>query len=176
MKAGAAQWARAEFGRARLGDVRRTRRLLVMAAMALRRPSGKVSAVFDRASEREGAYDFLESPLVKPDAVAESIFAATTARARGEERVFVAIDGSSLALSDENGAKGFGTIGSPNRLVRGLMVMNALAVTTEGVPLGLVDQIFWNREPAETGLAPGDRAERNRNRPFDDKETSYLID
>jgi hypothetical protein len=176
MKAGAAQWARAEFGRACLGDVRRTRRLLAMAAMASRRPSGMVSAVFDRASEREGAYDFLESPLVKPDAVAESIFAATAARARGEERVFVAIDGSSLALTDENGAKGFGTIGSPNRLVRGLMVMNALAVTSEGVPLGLIDQIFWNREPAETGLAPGDRAERNRNRLFDDKETSYLID
>src|SRR5580700_5508549 len=100
MKAGAVQWARGEFGRARLGDVRRTRRLQAMAAMASRRPSGKVSAVFDRTPDREGAYDFLESPLVSPSAVAESVFLATADRAGRQKIVLVAIDGSSLALGD----------------------------------------------------------------------------
>src|ERR1700733_11957367 len=108
MTLGAARWAEGEFGRAQLGDVRRTRRLVMMAAMASRRPSGKVSAVFDRAPDREGAYDFLESPLVTAAAVAESAFAATAERARGQKRVFVAIDGSSLALGDYAGSKGFG--------------------------------------------------------------------
>lgn len=78
-----------------------------MARAAAIRPSGKVSAVFDRTKDREGAYDLLESPQVKPEALAESVFAATVARARGvgDPYVYVALDGSSLALTDRNGSK-----------------------------------------------------------------------
>lgn len=54
------KWVEEEFGSARLVDVRRTRRLVQMAASAADRPSGKVAVVFDVMSERERAYDFLE--------------------------------------------------------------------------------------------------------------------
>src|SRR5262249_32035022 len=75
------RWSEETFGKTALGDIRRTRRLVAMARAAARRPSGKVSAVFDRARDREGAYDFLESLHVKPAALADSGFAATIARA-----------------------------------------------------------------------------------------------
>jgi hypothetical protein len=52
--------------------------------------------------------------------------------------------------------------------------MNALAVARDGVPLGLVDQIFWNRPPTEK-MTMAERVERNRSRPFADKETSYFL-
>src|ERR1700679_3663418 len=97
------RWAREEFGAAGLGDVRRTRRLVAMAAAAAVSASGKVSAVFEKSKEREGAYDFLESPQVRPEVLAESIFAATAERSRGLGFVYVAIDGSSLSLSDMKG-------------------------------------------------------------------------
>ena len=141
------------------------------------RPSGKVSAVFDRTKDREGAYDLLESPHVKPEALAESVFAATVARARsvGDPYVYVALDGSSLALTDRNGSKGFGPVGAPHRPVRGLKVMNALAVARDGVPLGLVDQIFWNRTPTQEGLTRAERTRRNRKRAFEDKEPWYFV-
>lgn len=173
MKTGAAQWAREEFGRTNLGDVRRTRRLVTMAAGVARRPSGKVSAVFTRSAEREGAYDFLENPQVSAEALAESMFAATAARAAGAEFVYVVIDGTALSLTDENGAKGFGPVGSPNAPVKGLKVMNALAVARDGTPLGLIDQIFWNRPPTEV-LTRAERTKRNQVRPFEDKETYYF--
>ena len=47
----ALRWAYEEFGRADLGDVRRTARLVRMGAAACERPSGKVAAVF--ATDRE---------------------------------------------------------------------------------------------------------------------------
>ena len=148
-----------------------------MARAAAKRPSGKVSAVFDRSKDREGAYDFLESPHVKPEALAESVFAATVARARGggDEYVYVASDGSSLSLTDQNGAKGFGPVGRTNWPVRGLKVMNALAVARDGVPLGLVDQIFWNRSPTQEGLTRAERTQRNRKRAFEEKEPWYFL-
>lgn len=90
------RWARSEVGRVDLGDGRRSRRLLQMVTLAAKRPSGEVAAVFDRAADREGAYDFLENPLVKPEALAESVFMATAERAGDENYVYVSIDGSSL--------------------------------------------------------------------------------
>ena len=77
------QWASREFGRTELGDVRRTRRLVAMAGRAARWPTGKVSVVFDRDKDREGAYDFLESPHVEASAMTESMCRATAERARG---------------------------------------------------------------------------------------------
>ncbi len=170
----ASKWAQEQFGGTQLGDVRRTRRLIEMAASAASRPSGKVAVVFDRMSEREGAYDFLESPHVEAAAVAESMFTATAQRARGRRAVYVALDISSLALTDERQVKGFGPIGSPNAPARGLMVMNALAVDFDGVPLGLIDQRFWARGKPSIGTIQ-ERTERNLERPFDDKQGAYFV-
>lgn len=169
------QWAKRTFGATGLGDVRRTRRLVAMAGAAARRPSGKVSAVFDRAREREGAYDFLESPHVRPEVVAESMFAATASRAGGCNHVYVVIDGTALSLTDDNGAKGFGPVNKRDSPGPGIKVMNALAVGRDGVPLGLIDQAFWSRPPTKH-LTHRERVRRNRHRAFEDKETSRFVE
>jgi hypothetical protein len=161
-------WAIEQFGAADLGDARRKRRLLEMAEGAARRPAGKVSAVFTRSKEREGAYDFLESPHAPREAFAESMFMCAAARARGQGAVYVPIDLTSLSLTDLDKEK-FGPIGSPNRAVRGLMVANAFAVAMDGVPLGLVDQQYWTRDETET-LSKKERTARNQRRRFEDKQ------
>jgi hypothetical protein len=139
-----------------------------MAARAARWPTGKVSVVFDRDKDREGAYDFLESPHVEASAMTESMCRATAERARGARSAYVIVDGSSLTLTDERETKGFGPVGSPNFPARGLMVMNALAVAKNGTPLGLIDQQFWAREEVAL-MTHSERVERNRDRDFEDK-------
>jgi hypothetical protein len=135
-----------------------------------------VSEVFDRGREREGAYDFLENEKVEPSAVAEAVFNATRARARGSACVFVVIDGSALTLTDETGEKGFGPVGGAKfHQSSGLRVMTGLAVARDGVPLGLIDQIYWARPPCEH-ISRAERTRRNRDRPFEEKENSYFID
>lgn len=169
----ATKWAEEEFGSARLGDVRRTRRLVRMAAAAADRPSGRVAVVFDVMSEREGAYDFLE----RDDhalAVAESVFRATVKRTGGAESIFVPIDITSLTLSDEGDEEIFGPVGSPNRDARGLMVANAYAVAENGVPLGLVDQRYWIRGPHQTGTIQ-ERTIVNSFRAFEEKQGAYFV-
>lgn len=173
MQAGTTRWAREEFEATRLGDVRNTRRLIAMATAAARRPSGKVSAVFDRAADREGAYDFLENDNVDAEAVVSAMGAASAKRASGSAFAFVAIDSTALSVA-ENESKGFGRIGPLNTNVRGLMVMNAYAVSREGVPLGLVDQRYWNRGPTEK-LTPAQRTKRDQHRAFDEKESAYFL-
>jgi hypothetical protein len=145
-----------------------------MAAAAASSPSGKVSAVFGRSNEREGAYDFLESAQVRPEVLAERVFAATCERARGLGYVYVAIDGSSLSLSDTKGTKGFGPVGTRVQRVQGLMVNSALAIAGDGTPLGLIDQAYWNRNPTPA-LTKAEQMVRNQGRDFADKEPSEVV-
>jgi hypothetical protein len=170
----AARWAQEEFGAALLGDVRRARRLVQMAARAAAAPSGKVSAVFERSKEREGAYDFLESAQVRPEALAESVFGATAKRATGLGYAYVVIDGSSLSLTDAKGTKGFGPVGTRTQRVQGLMVNSALAVSGDGTPLGLIDQTFWSRDPT-LALTKAEQMIRNQGRSFEDKEPAEIV-
>jgi hypothetical protein len=145
-----------------------------MAAGAAKAPSGKVSEVFGESKAREGAYDFLESPQVAVSAIADSIFAATASRARGLDFAYVAIDGSSLTLSDGNGSKGFGPVGTRVQKANGLIVNTALAVANDGTPIGIIDQAFWNRAPT-LDLTESEVFARNQARDFSEKEPSEIV-
>src|SRR5690606_38214187 len=90
-----ARWAREEFGRAALGDERRTTRVLNMATRAAQRPGGRITDVFSRDRERQGAYDLLESRHVDASALSGAAGRAAARRAAFESFSFVAVDGSS---------------------------------------------------------------------------------
>src|SRR5688500_8884611 len=143
---GCANWAEEVFGDADLGDSRRTRRLVRMAAEASRKPSGKISEVYDNAAERQGAYDFIESEHTDAAGMVEAM-SASTARACAEHAwVYVPLDGTSIKLWDgTDGRKDFGSIGTYQNGATGLKLNNALAVSPDGVPLGVASQIWWSR-------------------------------
>src|SRR5262245_58159367 len=106
VRASAQLWAEQEFSHARLGDTRRDRRLVAVAARAAEHPHGLLTEVFvAEDSERAAAYDFLENPAVHPEDIARAHHVATARRCQGEPFVFVPVDGSSLTFSDPDGEK-----------------------------------------------------------------------
>lgn len=146
----AISWARATFGSAQLGDPRRTRRLIQIASSLSSRPAGTITSVFEDAAEREGAYRFLQSPSVSTVEIMRARDTATIAECIGEGIVYVAVDGSSLGLTDRNGARDVGGVGAWSVGGRGLLVTTALAVSKGAVPLGVCGQHFWARERRAT--------------------------
>ncbi len=142
--ASAAAWAWDEFGGVELQDARWRRRLVQVAEQAARRPAGKVTEVFGNDADRQGAYGLLESDAVGAPEIAKAMFHACAQRCASEAFVFCAVDGSSLTLADQAKQK-FGPIGSRNHGVQGLKVISALAVSAEGVTLGLAGQVWWAR-------------------------------
>jgi hypothetical protein len=58
----------------------------------------------------------------------------------------------------------------------GLILHNTLAVTDEGVPLGLIDQTFIDRKEFAAKSHNQKRKRRNRNRPIEEKESQRWID
>lgn len=164
-------WASEEFGEAELGDARRTARLVRIGAAAARTPAGTVSAVFTEDAELQGAYDWLESAHVPFEGVELGVGRAAARRSAQHEQVFVAVDGSSLAFVDREGARGLGAVGTYAGGARGLKVISALAISSAGVPIGLLRQVTWRR-PAEK---PTNRRPAHK-RPIAKKETRHWLD
>jgi hypothetical protein len=173
-------WAREEFGEAELGHATRTDRVIAMATRAARCPGGRVSEVFDTDASRQGAYDLLENPAVKASALLVACTAATARRSATEPYVFVAVDGSSLTLTDSRKVKNFGSVGASMYGGRGLKVMTAYAVSPGGVPVGVLDQAWWARPPSlSTRGRPRARQSkraRNAKRTTAEKETQRWLD
>lgn len=163
------QWAVDVFEDAELGDVRRSNRLVQMAAQAGRRPSGRISEVFQTDAERQGAYDFVESPHVCAEGIRRAATGATARECSCEPWVYVPLDGTSLKLWDGTGTKDFGAIGTYANGATGLKLYNAIAVSPSGVPIGVAAQVWWRR--------PRERTEKLRHRDsrkVSEKETAFL--
>src|SRR5450631_956208 len=137
-------WARDTFGGASLGDPRRTERLVTMAAAAALNPAGKVTQVFRASAEREGAFRLLENDAVHSSRVSEAVFDTSARMCADQTVVFVAVDQTSLSLTDRKNTRQLGRVGTrfPSR---GLHVMNALAVDRRGAAVGLIEQCWWTR-------------------------------
>lgn len=161
-------WAVEEFGRSAIPDHRWRRRLVDMAARAARGPAGRVTEVFGDDAERQGAYGLLGSGAVDGAVVGASMFAAAARRSANESFVYVPVDGTSLTLTDPEKRKEFGPVGARAKGARGLKVMNAMALSSQGVPLGMTAQQWWTRSPKRR------RVHRDHLRP-EKKETGRWI-
>lgn len=140
-----ARWAHEEFGHVQLGDSRRANRLVSIAAAVARHPAGKISEVMRTDAARQAAYDFLESDKVAALAILTAVGVACVARACQFPYLLALVDGSSLNLTDTGGVKGFGSVGSRAKGAVGLKMINAIGVSPDGVPQGVLAQQYWVR-------------------------------
>jgi hypothetical protein len=159
----ATSWAEAEFGHAELGDVRRTARLVSLAAEVARRPAGTVLKACATSASREGAFRLLESNAVHPDAVRNAMEHAAVLKCTAAKQVFVALDGSSLSLTDTARSKGLGGVGAWDRGARGVQVMTALALEEDGSALGVCGQRMWTRNSRSKHGERGARGAKSEN-------------
>lgn len=161
-------WAHEEFGSALLGDKRRHNRLLSLAQQVCDRPGGKMTKVFDKASDREAAYRFVENCNVDHHEIGTSAWRACAERSKAYPYVFVPVDGCTLTLKDKTGCKGYGPIGTRKDCARGMRTLNAIAVSPDGVPLGIAGQMFWTRSRKP-------QATHHTKRHFHQRETSFWL-
>jgi len=139
------QWARRSYGGADFKDARSTKRFVRMMARLAARPAGRVSEVFTIPAERQGAYDFLEH-RVTSCAVQDAIGDACARDCKEHDCVLVVLDGTSLNFTDHAETKGFGRISAYWHKARGLKLLNTLALSTDGVPIGVPSQRYWIRD------------------------------
>lgn len=169
--AGEAGWAVTEFGEVALGDPRLRTRLVQVATQVGAQPSASLpQACSATPGALKAAYRFFDNQAVDAVAVLASHVATTYRRVAAAERVLAVQDTTYLDYSSHKATTGLGPLRSAAQ--QGLLVHSTLAITPERVPLGLLAQQVWARDPAT--YAPGDPA-AHKARPIADKESQKWL-
>lgn len=145
----AASWSEREFGGAPLGDERLSKRLVQSAAIQAQNPGRAFSgaAQGDRAMTK-AYYRFIEQPdesAVTMENIMLPHRKQTIRRMQAQETVLCIQDGTDLNYHGLADCEGLGLIGKnqTQATTRGLHLHSTLAVTDQGLPLGILRAQCW---------------------------------
>jgi Transposase DNA-binding/Transposase Tn5 dimerisation domain len=157
-------WAVTEFAEAELGDVRRRQRVITVATQLAQQPGASFAEACGSGAALKATYRLLANEAVAPEELLASHVGATYERALRVPVVLAVQDTTELDWTRHPATRGLGPLGSPSH--QGLMVHTTVAFTPERVPLGLLAQEVWARDPEVVGQ----RATRKQ-RPLREKES-----
>ncbi len=161
-------WASVEFGEANLGDARLARRLVALARRLSCSPQGSFPQSL-KSAELKAAYRFFDNTQVDTDGILAPHIAQTLDRMRQVPVVLAVQDTTEFNLSHLHATEGLGYGTGGNK--RGFMMHSLLAVTPEGLPLGVLGMKTWVRAQEEAG-----KARRCKVRPIAEKESIKWIE
>lgn len=142
-------WATQELQTANFRDARLTKRLIRMVEDFSAHPTASVPQACGSWAATKAAYNFWDSDRVTPAAIRAAHIDRTLARSLQHATILVIQDTTEIDVTDHPATQEVGYLDHPKR--RGLKVHSALAATTDGVPLGLLHQAVWRRDPAQMG-------------------------
>ena len=161
-------WARNEMARVEVWDQRCRGSLERICERGLAHPEESFSAACGPGLRQAGSRIFGAAQMSLEKMLAGHV-AQTAQRCQEQGEVIVAQDTTDLNYTTHKEMKGLGPINA-NPTSRGLLMHTALALTAEGVPLGLLSQDTWARDPDTFGTAA-----RRRRRPVAEKESQKWL-
>lgn len=118
--------------------------MIEVVAGVVRRPGGRLTQVFDRPAQREGAFRLMENDAIDAREVALASHRATARQCGKTPLVYVPVDQTTLSLVDRQGVK-FGRVARNDTRRGGVQAMSALAVSAQGTTLGPLALEYWLR-------------------------------
>jgi hypothetical protein len=156
-------WSYNELYRAKLWDKRCLATLVTATQLLADNAQGSLSSIL--GSRRKAVSRILHHEKTTPHDLLVGHIRATAVRCQQHSLVLIASDTSALDFTTHFAVEGLGPL-SDKANQRGFFVHSALAMTPQGVPLGLLHQQSWARDPETLGTA-----KERRKRPFKEKES-----
>jgi len=156
-------WAENELGGAPLGDKRLSRRLVMSAQRQGEEPMRAFTAVAkDDWPAVKGYYRLIDQPSdseVTPENILAPHRQRTVRRMQAHSTVLCIADGTDLNFTTRPQTRGLGVIGANQTGAQtlGLHQHSTLAVSTQGLPLGVLRTRFDAPEPNGKAVAPEDK-------------------
>lgn len=138
-------WAAIELQDVDLGDSRRTRRVIQTVETLALAPQASVPAACGSWAATKAVYRLWSNPAIDPAAIRAAHAASAVRRMAGLDTVLVVQDTTELDFTTQPAMAGRGKLA--NARGRGVYIHSGLAVSTSGVPLGIVQQQSWTRDP-----------------------------
>jgi hypothetical protein len=132
-----------------LGDTRLQRRVQRMVEQFSDQPNCTIPQATDNRNDMDATYNFFANARVSHDAILNSFLPPTQQLIRAQSRILIIQDTTDCNYDALEDTVGLGYTDGAD--VRGLMVHCSLALTPEGLPLGLLTQQIWTRDPKDKG-------------------------
>jgi len=177
------EWTTNEFSSANLGDERLNKRLEKISNRFAKSPLSPINHACDDWTETKAAYRFFRNDKIKYQEITKSHIAATKERCRDIPTVLAIQDTSFFNYSNHPKTKGLCPLSRVKRthmkelVTLGLVMHSTLAVATDGLPLGLVDQKIYSRpQPPGKKLTGKERNARNSLLANKDKDSYRWVE
>jgi transposase-like protein/transposase Tn5 family protein len=154
-------WAEATFGMARLGDARRTKRVVATAAAMAAKPSQSLPKQLSNPAALKGSYRVLDEEAVSFEGLMEPHFEQSREAAGSVPLALLVQDTTELDYTFHPAASSLGPIGDGRG--RGYLLHGVLGVVPASREiLGLLHQEPFLRKPAPKGEKHTERLKRER--------------
>lgn len=169
-----AEWVTTEFASLELGDKRREKRARVIVDQLAQICDSQPEAAKSTAALKAN-YRFVQNPKNSAEAILDAHNQATIHRTAEHDRVVLAQDTTVVDLTKPNRqVQGAGPLESDAK--RGVFLHPLYAMTEEGLPLGIVDQVIWTRDRINTDLTRDEKDRLRRRTAFEEKESCRWLD
>ena len=162
-----ATWSEHEFERVNLGDKRLNARLKKLSTDLSAAPSAPINQASEDWAATKAAYRFFQNDKVTSEKILSAHRTRTWERIHREPVVLAVQDTSYLNFSSHRKTKGLGPIGDSRSASQGVVTHNVLAITPQGLPLGLLNQTGWTRD------GYSQQSERERKNTSIEQKESY---
>jgi hypothetical protein len=151
-------WAEQVSSSSELPDERLQARLTAIIVNTIEHPSASIPQATGSAGQAKATYRFYANPRVTADMLRLGFTTDTAQRCLEQDVLLVVQDTTSLNFTRLHTIPELGPIDSGG-LARGVHVHTALAVTTSGQIIGILDQQYWARpQPGQPGPAEKESA------------------
>lgn len=154
-----------EFKNTPIKDPRLVKRLITIARTFAKNPGESIPEACESKAKTKGVYRFFSNSKVTPDSILESPRGETVKRVSQHEIVLSVQDTTLGDYTAHPKTKGVGPTTDGNGLI-GIFIHTALAVNTNGIPLGILAQKIWSRTPGEIG-----KGKNRKHIPIERKES-----
>ncbi len=162
------QWASSQFAGNCFGDERLRKRACDLMATLAAKPADSIPGACNSWAETKGAYRFFANEKVTVEKIVGSV-AQETARRCGDYQTVLAVqDTTSVSFPKARATEGLHPLGSLD--IPALLVHSTVALAESGLPLGILGQLIWTRDPAEK-----DPEENRKHKPIEEKESIKWI-
>ena len=161
-------WAPHEVGSALLGDARLTPRLVPRVDTLIQPPPASLPEACGSWADTKAGYRVFDNDRVTPAAILAAHRDATVTRVREHAGILAVQDTTTFNFTLHRKTTGLGPIGQAG--LSGFLLHPCLAVSTDGVPLGLLGAEQWARDPESK-----DSRRTHKKRPLEDKESARWL-
>src|SRR5262245_24441019 len=161
-------WVHEELQSVRLGDKRLHKRLCHIVQTLAEHPQASIPEAFGNWADTKAFYRFCKTDNVAEEDIRRAHRQQTVARASQYQRILAIQDTTDFDFTSHKNTTGMGPINASDQ--KGFNLHSVLAATCEGVPLGMLQQFTWRRDPAKKG-----QSKDCRKRCLYDKETAYFF-